>query len=239
VGKHRKPFRAPGAPQLPQMKTPDQYYRGLLPNVMHDSDPHSSDVGQMVRELGQATAIGIRGTTQTADINVTAGHKHDTLDSDLDWEEFGHFQPLGDLGEPASVPIESLAGIAVGSTTRQDQAWVIALIPLHVTEARVRARVSSPAPGSSGAEGTLWVGADAYDLTVTAAGVIQTLDDMSCQSVAGGIQIVNKWLYGARIFNLQGYGAAGPVRVVGVKFNAFVSAGQSVIWELSVGRWRY
>ena len=223
----------------PEQHYPDEPALGLPPNLGHDTDTHSADWADVVDKNTRALAVSLSGKLQRDDITVNGGHAHDDYLTELEWQNFGRWRPLGD-NQGTGGPNASKGLLYVSSTTPTDAIVMMGHVPSYIKEVEVWVRVSQPAPGAGGTpNGWLWITVEGYDLNNAGFASLLFNKGFALQSVAAGMQHANVWL-GPLVLDVTtlAFTVVRSQRWVAVKLVPFVSAGGTLgaVWEACIRR---
>lgn len=135
---------APPHQQWRKYQPPDEYrLRGMPSNAGHESDPFGSHLAELSRRNAEALYRAAVGRDLDATVTISAGHKHDDVDSSLLWHQYGSWTFAEDSDNGGR------EGKLVTATALTD----VALIPFSVPDYLcyyvpfwVRFRISNPAP---------------------------------------------------------------------------------------------
>jgi hypothetical protein len=87
---------------LPQSAVPLDFHpesaaRGFPANVGHETAPHEAEIARIGQQYAEAHVLAATGAALDADLVVSGGHAHDTVDGLLAWRQVGSWRFLGDL----------------------------------------------------------------------------------------------------------------------------------------------
>lgn len=240
------PFRAVVARLLkplfetyPEQHYPDEPILGLPPNLGHDADTYSADWADQADKNTRGLVTSLSGKLQRGDIEVTGGHAHDDYLTELEFQNFGRWRPLGD-NQGTGGPAESQGLLYVTNTAPGFALTITAHLPGHIRQVELWVRVAQPAPGATGTpDGWLWINVEGYDLNGDQFATLQLTRSFAVQSVLGGMQHPDEWL-GPLVIDLEATGMTPTRGLWWVAFHLFpfVSAGGTIggLWEVRLGR---
>lgn len=218
---------------------PDERAYGFPPNLMHDTDSHSSDIADKVDKLTRAAALALNGKLMRADIVVAGGHTHaENYLSELQWINFGRWRPLGDV-QGTGGPVQSRGLLYVTNTASGGGPALTVHVPSHIKEVELWVRAALPAPSSPGTpDGWLHIDLNVYDGNAGApfAAPKQT-SQLSLLSVAAGIQHPNRWL-GPWLINVSTFTATRGLYWLACTVEPWVEVAGTIggLWEVAIRR---
>lgn len=218
---------------------PDEPILGQPPNLGHDADTYSADWAESADRNTRGLVTSLSGKLQRGDITVTAGHAHEDYLTELEYQNFGRWRPLGD-NQGTGGPDASKGLLYVTNTAVGGELLLMAHIPEHIRDVELWVRVSQPAPGAGGTpDGWLWINALGYDLNGDQFATLEVTRTFAAQSVAGGVQVVNQWI-GPLVLDLEmlNFTTSRGQWWVAFLLQPVVSAGGTIggLWEAAIRR---
>jgi hypothetical protein len=170
---------------------------GFPANKGHDSSPYEALLAYFVQQNSAALYLGATGSALAADQTITAGHKHNTADSDLTWRQMGSWRPTADTN------VSNREGYVVESTSFVEFAVVPLRFPLEAggdpmnATITPRARISLPAAGTATdttltIECTFYYGLGALSSTISPGAALSI-------TATSPATITNSWVAGSAI----------------------------------------
>ncbi len=223
----------------PEEHYPDEPALGMPPNLGHDTDSYSADYADIVDKNTRALAVSLGGSLMRDDIEVEGGHAHADYKTELDWQNFGAWRPLGD-NQGSGGPDESKHLLYVTTTAPVDGIVMTAHIPEHIRDVEIWVRVAQPAPGATGTpDGWLRIGVETFDLHNDLFGTVMSSNAFALLSIAAGMQHPDKWLGPMTIDLVKlDFQIIRGQRWIAVKLSPYVSAGGTIggLWEAALRR---
>ena len=169
---------------------------GWPKNIGHATAPQQSMAARFAQAAAQVVALSATGDELTSDLIVTAGHKHNEFDLDLDWRQWGAWPVMGRsvFGLPVpGLPITSFAADTEAGIYYFRRALDAGGIPIRsVIYPRLRATVPS---GGAPADSTLILSGEIVRVAAGLLVTVTTLPPLTLGALAGPpiVSFVKQW----------------------------------------------